>query len=230
MSHEKHFDKPYKCQHCHKGFSLEMALKRHYSRQHPDIVKEDLFCEKCGIHYKQKCKTCIPKCKCNDCGQELSRRSLKRHKLTCKALKLNCIDDLMETEPKNVDGKTVNNDEDDIDVVAEIEVEVNHDEIEIDVEVNNDMDEIEVVVNNDEDEIEVVENDDEDEIEVIEKINVPGSKYQCEKCEKTFVFQSKLKRHIKCHIRQSGKKCPVCQKYFKNSNSLSTHINKFHMI
>ena len=208
MSHQKHFDKAHKCQHCHKGFSLEMALKKHYSRQHPDILKEDLFCEKCGVLYKQKCRKCIPRSKCNDCGKELSRKSLKRHKITCKGLKLNYAGDLMETEPEEEEEKTINNYDDD--------------------DTGSEMEEVKTA-NNDDDE------KGEEEIEVdgeIEEINVLLSKdkYQCEECDKTFVFASKLKRHIKTHRIQVGEKCPVCKKYFKNANSLSTHINKFHMI
>ena len=227
MSHQKHFDKAHKCQHCHKGFSLETALKKHYSRQHPNIVKEDLFCEKCGVLYKQKCKKCKPKSKCNDCGKELSRKSLKRHKLTCKGLKLNCSGDLMETEPENEEEKTVNND-DDTGSEKEEETTVNNDD---DDDTRSEKEE-EKPVNNDDD---IGSEKGEEEIEVdgeIEEINVLLSKdkFQCEECDKTFVFESKFKRHIKSHRIQVGKKCPVCKKYFKNSNSLSTHINKFHMI
>ena len=69
-------------------------------------------------------------------------------------------------------------------------------------------------------------------VDVIEEINVAVSKdmHKCKECDKSFLFQSKLKRHVKCHGIKVGKKCPVCGKIFKNSNSLSNHTNKFHMI
>ena len=110
VSHEKHLKKAFNCQLCLKGFDLETALNKHYSRQHSDLVKEELLCEKCGVFYKQKCKKCFPKSKCIDCGQELSRKSLKRHKLTCKGLKLKCTGDLIEIETEKEEEKTINYD------------------------------------------------------------------------------------------------------------------------
>ena len=55
-------------------------------------MQDDLFCEKCGNLYKQKCQKCkkdnknIPKSKCLDCGKELSIKNMKRHRKKCKSI------------------------------------------------------------------------------------------------------------------------------------------------
>lgn len=52
---------------------------------------------------------------------------------------------------------------------------------------------------------------------------MPSDKYQCTLCPKSFVYQSKLKRHMKCHTKEREFKCDQCGKSYGYAHHLKRH-------
>lgn len=52
--------------------------------------------------------------------------------------------------------------------------------------------------------------------------------YKCHICDKGFVLQSNLKRHVVTHSSERAFGCPMCKKRFKKNFSLQNHIRLVH--
>lgn len=53
-------------------------------------------------------------------------------------------------------------------------------------------------------------------------------KYSCERCQRTFIFQSELNDHIKLHNNASLKECELCGKNFRSRAGLKHHYISDH--
>merc|ERR1712200_215454 len=61
------------------------------------------------------------------------------------------------------------------------------------------------------------------------KQNKAERNWYCTMCERPFSIKGNLKRHIlNNHRNNTEVTCPICKKEYKNSNVLTTHINRVH--
>lgn len=247
----KNFD----CPHCDNKYTTKYKLQRHIQGVHSDT--RDFHCEMCGHSFKTRDMLVkhsrthfrgLGPFKCAMCKQEFKFKSgldhhekLKHSRVIVNKAEKTEIFDIIRIPPRGRKPKDGYEQDNDAFIVDEIMTE------EIEIEEINHVDILDDIIYEDYEEL---EEKIEEQVDLKLICDNCGSlfkskshlkrhfarthgdkskfKFACTQCDKKFLLNYDLQRHLIKHDATRRLNCPHCEKWFKTKPSLDNHIKIIH--